>query len=74
MEAYARAMNADFRKLPLEERIRMVEDLLDSIAADQSLFPFTPEQRGELDRRLDAHEAEASRSADDAIADIRKRL
>ncbi|MCC6201887.1 MAG: addiction module protein, partial [Gammaproteobacteria bacterium] len=27
-------MNANLRKLPLDERIRLVEDLWDSIAAD----------------------------------------
>jgi hypothetical protein len=34
-------MNADLRNLPLEERIRLVEELWDSIAANQSLFPLT---------------------------------
>ena len=53
-----------------------VEDLWDSIAADQSLLPLTPEQRAELDRRLDAYESDgnAGRPAEDVIADIRKRL
>jgi putative addiction module component (TIGR02574 family) len=69
-------MNANLRKLPLDERIRLVEDLWDSIAADQSLLPLTPEQRAELDHRLDAYEAdqEAGRPAEDVIADTRKRL
>ena len=74
--AYAQRMNANLRNLPLDERIRLVEDLWDSIAADQSLLPLTPEQRAELDRRLDAYEADgnAGRPAEDVIADIRKRL
>jgi putative addiction module component (TIGR02574 family) len=69
-------MNANLRKLPLDERIRLVEDLWDSIAADQSLLPLTAEQRAELDRRLDAYESDgnAGRVASDVIADIRKRL
>ena len=69
-------MNANLRKLPLDERIRLVEDLWDSIAADQSLLPLTPEQRIELDRRLDAYETDrdAGRPAQDVIADIRWRL
>jgi putative addiction module component (TIGR02574 family) len=69
-------MNANLRKLPLEERIRLVEDLWDSIAADQSALPLTPDQRAELDRRLDAYEADrdAGRPAEDVIADIRKGL
>jgi putative addiction module component (TIGR02574 family) len=69
-------MNANLRKLPLEERIRLVEDLWDSIASDQNALPLTPEQRAELDRRLDVYEADGNpgRPADDVIADIRKRL
>jgi len=69
-------MNANLRKLPLDERIRLVEDLWDSIAADQSLLPLTPEQRSELDRRLDAYESDGDpgRPAEDVVADIRKRL
>lgn len=69
-------MNTDLRKLPLDERIRLVEDLWDSIAADQSLLPLTAEQRAELDRRLNAYESDASagRPAENVISDIRKRL
>jgi putative addiction module component (TIGR02574 family) len=69
-------MNANLRKLPLEERIRLVEDLWDSIASDQNALPLTPEQRVELDRRLDVYEADGNpgRPAADVIADIRKRL
>lgn len=76
IRAYAQSMNANLRNLPLDERIRLVEDLWDSIAADQSLLPLTPEQRAELDRRLDAYESDgnAGRPAEDVIADIRKRL
>jgi putative addiction module component (TIGR02574 family) len=69
-------MNANLRKLPVAERIRLVEDLWDSIAADQSSLPLTTDQRAELDRRLDAYEADRmpGRAADDVIADIRKKL
>jgi putative addiction module component (TIGR02574 family) len=69
-------MNANLRDLPISERIRLVEDLWDSIAADQSALPLTDAQRLELDRRLDAYESDGNpgRLADEAIADIRKRL
>ena len=73
---YSLAMNANLRKLPLDERIRLVEDLWDSIASDQNALPLTPEQQTELDRRLDAYEANgvSGRPAEDVIAEIRKRL
>ena len=70
------AMKSDLRKLPLDERIRLVEDLWDSIAADQNALPLTAEQRAELDRRLDAYEADGDpgRPAEEVIAEIRKKL
>jgi len=69
-------MNAKLLELPVEERIRIVEDLWDSIAADQKSLPLTAEQKAELDRRLDAYEADGNsgRMAADAIADIRRKL
>jgi len=69
-------MNANLRKLPLDERIRLVEDLWDSIASNQNALPLTPEQQAELDRRLDAYEAngDPGRPAENVIAEIRKRL
>ncbi len=62
--------------LPLEERIRLVEDIWDSIAAEQQAMPLTPAQKAELDRRLDAYEVDKNRGrlATDVIADIRRRL
>jgi putative addiction module component (TIGR02574 family) len=69
-------MNAKLRELPVEERIKLVEDLWDSIAADKKALPVTPEQRAELDRRLDAYEMDKNdgRLAADVIADVRRRL
>lgn len=69
-------MNSKLRALPLEERLRLVEDLWDSIAAEQRSLPLTTEQQAELDRRLDAYEADKNtgRPAGDVIADIRSKL
>ena len=69
-------MNAKLRELPVEDRIKIVEDLWDSIAADQQKLPLTAAQKTELDRRLDAYEADQNRgrSAADAVADIRRKL
>ena len=69
-------MTPELRNLPIDQRIRLVEDLWDSIAADQKALPLTEEQRAELDRRLDRYEADGikGRLVADAVADIRKRL
>jgi putative addiction module component (TIGR02574 family) len=69
-------MNAKLRELPVEERIRIVEDLWDSIAAEQKSLGLTSGQKEELDRRLDAYEADGNRGrlAADVVADIRRKL
>ena len=66
----------NLHELPIGERIRLVEDLWDSIAAEQSVLSITDEQKAELDRRLDAYESDGikGRQAREAIADIRKKL
>ena len=66
----------NLRTLSIVERIRLVEDLWDSIASDQAALSLTDEQRAELDRRLDAYESEGikGRIVSEVIADIRKRL
>ncbi len=69
-------METRLRELPLAERIKLVEDLWDSIAEEQNALPITPEQKAELDRRLDAYEKDENpgRPADDVVAEIRKAL
>ncbi|HKZ45764.1 MAG TPA: addiction module protein [Thermodesulfobacteriota bacterium] len=49
-------MNPKLKELPVDERVKLVEDLWDSIAADQHALPLTNEQKAELDRRLNAYE------------------
>jgi len=69
-------MSTKLQQLPVEERIKLVEDLWDSIAADQQALRLTMEQKAELDRRLDAYEIDKNRGrlAADAVADIRHKL
>jgi len=69
-------MDAKLQELPVEERIRLVEDLWDSIAADQEALRLTVEQKAELDRRLDAYESNGDRGrlATDVVADVRRKL
>jgi putative addiction module component (TIGR02574 family) len=47
------------RRLSVSERLRLVEDLWDSIAEDapDEALPVSPELAAELDRRLAEHEA-----------------
>jgi putative addiction module component (TIGR02574 family) len=69
-------MTDRLQDLSIDERIRLVEDLWDSIAADQSALSLTRDQKAEIDRRLDAYAMDGNRGrlAGEAIADIRRRL
>jgi putative addiction module component (TIGR02574 family) len=69
-------MNAKPQQLSLEERIKLVEDLWDSIAADQQALRLTVEQKDELDRRLDAYEVDKNQGslATEAVVEIRRNL
>lgn len=69
-------MDKMLKDLPIEERIRIVEGLWDSIAHDQKALPLTREQMAEIDRRLDTFEIDGNLGwpAKDVISDIRKRL
>ena len=51
-------MRTGLRTLSIGEKLRLVEDIWDSIAADQAALPLTDEQRDELDRRLYAYESD----------------
>ena len=44
-------------RLGIEERLILVEELWDSIAADSAAVPLTEAQRAELDHRIAEHEA-----------------
>lgn len=43
------------REIPVNDRIRLVEDIWDSIAEDQEVLVISDEQRRELDKRLEAY-------------------
>jgi putative addiction module component (TIGR02574 family) len=51
-------MSTKLQDLPLEARLKLVEDLWDSIAAEQGNLPLTEAQKNELDNRLDEFEAD----------------
>ena len=44
-------------RLGIEDRLELVEQIWDSIAADSAAVPLTDPQRTELDRRIADHEA-----------------
>lgn len=64
------------RELPVEDRLQIVGELWDSIAADRSALKLSAAQMAELDRRLDELEKNPGegRSWAEVRADIEKRL
>jgi len=52
------------KRLPLAERIELVEALWESITQEGYEPPLTPEQAAELDRRVEAHR----RNPNDVVA------
>lgn len=47
-----------FESLPIPDRLRLVEQIWDSIAAEADAVELSQEQKDELDRRLTAYEAD----------------
>jgi putative addiction module component (TIGR02574 family) len=63
---------SEIKKLSVTERILIVEEIWDSIAADQELMEVTEAQKKELDRRIALHDAVPSRGK--SWEEIRDRL
>lgn len=70
----------DYRSLSVEERLQLVGDIWDSIAAEAKatpdVLPLTDAQKAELDRRIAEHDADPSTAIpmDEALEGIRARI
>lgn len=58
--------------LPIPERVAIVQELWDSIAADESAFELTPEQKAELEQRLAKRAESPNRSS--SWEDVKARI
>jgi putative addiction module component (TIGR02574 family) len=65
---------AEILELPVEERVRLVEAIWDSISAVPDAIPLTEWQREELDRRLAEYEANpnSGRTMQEVFSSLRK--
>ncbi len=68
--------NIELRKIPVDQRIRLVEDIWDSIAAEHQLIDISDSQRELLDIRLDAFESDLDYGTDakTVMERVRKKL
>jgi putative addiction module component (TIGR02574 family) len=63
---------AELRALPVADRLKLIEDLWDSIETDAEALPLPDWHRTEIDRRLDALETGASVGA--PWEEVRRRI
>jgi len=47
-------------KMPIEERIALAQEILDTVLADRKVGPLSEAKKRELDRRIADHEANPS--------------
>lgn len=64
---------SDILELSVDDRIRLAQDIWDSVAADPGTVPLTEEQRIELERRLNEHAANPEDVVDWKEAEVRIR-
>jgi len=66
----------NLNSLPIKERIKLVQDLWDSIAADTGAVPVDPEELAEARKRLATYRADGVRGdlARDAAESVRRTL
>ena len=62
-------------KLSVEDRIRIAQEIWDSVAADEEGVPVTQAQKDELDRRLDdlARNPDAGRSWEEFRSELERK-
>ena len=67
---------ADIRQLTVDERIRLIQEIWESIATDSEHPPLTPAQAKELDRRIESYRRDPSRTipAEDVFRELRERF
>lgn len=68
----AEALIEEARKLSVADRIRIAEEMWDSVSEEQANLPLTVEQQDELDRRIS--DLEANPNAGSSWQDVRARL
>ena len=67
-----RTLLDEILRLPLKDRLQLVEDVWDSIAATPEAVPLPEWHKAELDRRLDSPSPEPMLTEDEVRARLRK--
>jgi putative addiction module component (TIGR02574 family) len=62
-------------RLSVDERLRLIDEIWDTIPVDREPPPLTDAQRAEIARRIAEHERDPSSAipADEVFAELRKR-
>ncbi len=67
-----KALREEILRLPAADRLQLVEEIWDSLAATPDKVPIPDWHRAELDRRLDQPESGADLSPDEVRARLRR--
>jgi putative addiction module component (TIGR02574 family) len=68
----SKALLDEIMRLPVTERLKLMEDLWDSIAATPATVPVPDWHRDELDHRLDQPSSDPPLTEDEVRARLRK--
>jgi putative addiction module component (TIGR02574 family) len=76
MSARSQLMATDLTKLPIEQRLELVQDLWESIAAESSSVPVDPKHLAEVRERLARYRIDGAQGepARDVAERIRREL
>ena len=72
LHSFPTRRSSDLLELSLEQRLKLVEELWDSIAAELDAEPLPDKLKIELDRRLDAYVKDPSKAL--SLEEVRKRM
>jgi putative addiction module component (TIGR02574 family) len=66
----------EIRRLSVDERIRLIQEIWDGIAADTDPSPLTNAQQAEIDRRIASYRRDPSRviPAEEVFEQLRERF
>jgi putative addiction module component (TIGR02574 family) len=66
----------EIRRLSVDERIRLIDQIWDGIAADTEPPPLTAAQRDEIERRIESYRRDPSRviPAEDVFRELREQF
>jgi putative addiction module component (TIGR02574 family) len=61
IESLNEQLSSEIRRLPISARVKLAEQIWDSVVDDETSFELTDSQKSALDERISAHEQSPDR-------------